>query len=114
MKNPQLGPAEQEEIDGCTRLVFPRECRLRKITYAATVTLDVTLIQRDIDGTIVSEQTVLNKPYFRLPVMIGSVACNLYRFKDREQQIPFDGLRGCFLINGIPRTIIHLGTPLYI
>jgi len=67
------------EADGSQSELFPSEARLRNLTYAAPIQLDMTLVQGgEAQDPVV---TVIGQ----LPVMVGSAACNLYEMSDAER-----------------------------
>ncbi|MBW3013347.1 DNA-directed RNA polymerase subunit B'' [Candidatus Woesearchaeota archaeon] len=93
------------EADGSERKILPREARLRNISYAATVYIDVSThingVQRESFTTNVG----------RLPVMLKSDICHL-KGMSREELIesgedPNDP-GGYFIINGTERVLIDV------
>ncbi|MBD3259278.1 DNA-directed RNA polymerase subunit B'' [Candidatus Woesearchaeota archaeon] len=93
------------EADGSERNILPREARLRNISYAATVYIDVSThingVQRESFTTNIG----------RLPVMLKSDICHL-KGKAREELIeagedPNDP-GGYFIINGTERVLIDV------
>ncbi len=93
------------EADGSERAVYPREARLRNISYSATVTVDVSTyingVQRESFTTNIG----------RLPVMLKSDICHL-KGLSKEQLIevgedPNDP-GGYFIINGTERVLINV------
>jgi len=93
------------EADGSKSILYPAEARLRNLTYAAPIELDMTLVQGDIRGDPVTTEIG------QLPVMIGSVACNLAELSDSERvahgEDPFDP-GGYFVVNGSERVLMTL------
>ncbi len=93
------------EADGSRREIFPVEARLRNLTYAAQIFLEVSShingIQRE------SFQIQIGK----LPIMVRSKNCNLYgllREKLIENGEDPDDPGGYFIINGSEKTIIKV------
>jgi DNA-directed RNA polymerase subunit B" len=93
------------EADGSSSDLFPSEARLRNLTYAAPIQLDMTLVQGDER----SEPIVTT--IGQLPVMVGSMACNLYGLSDDERthhgEDPLDP-GGYFIVNGSERVLMTL------
>jgi DNA-directed RNA polymerase subunit B" len=93
------------EADGSQSELFPSEARLRNLTYAAPIQLDMTLVQgEEAQDPVV---TVIGQ----LPVMVGSAACNLYNMSDAERtghgEDPLDP-GGYFIVNGTERVLMTL------
>ncbi len=93
------------EADGSQSELFPSEARLRNLTYAAPIQLDMTLVQGD------ERQEGIITTIGQLPVMIGSAACNLYGMNDDERtaqgEDPLDP-GGYFIVNGTERVLMTL------
>ncbi|MAG47509.1 DNA-directed RNA polymerase subunit B'' [archaeon] len=93
------------EADGSKRDVYPIEVRLRKLTYAAPIYLNVSAI---IDGVERESFTAL---IGKIPVMLKSKLCHLHGL-NREQLIkhsedPNDP-GGYFVLNGNERVLINV------
>ncbi len=93
------------EADGSTSKLFPAEARIRNITYAAPMELEVTPVENGEEGN----------PKFveigSLPIMLRSRKCNLTGL-DRDELIqnnedPMDP-GGYFIINGSERVLVTL------
>lgn len=93
------------EADGSQSTLFPAEARLRNLTYAAPLELDMTLVQGDVRGEPIT--TVIGQ----LPIMIGSEACNLADIPVSERvthgEDPYDP-GGYFVVNGSERVLMTL------
>ncbi|MCL2460904.1 MAG: DNA-directed RNA polymerase subunit B'', partial [Euryarchaeota archaeon] len=93
------------EADGSQSELFPSEARLRNITYAAPIQLDLTLVQNDVRSEPVTATIG------QLPIMVGSVACNLHGYSDEERVVhgedPLDP-GGYFIVNGTERVLMTL------
>jgi len=93
------------EADGSRRKIYPSEARLRNLSYAAPIFLEVSShingIQRE------SFQIQVGK----LPIMLRSKNCNLYglsREKLIEKGEDPDDPGGYFIINGSEKTIVKI------
>lgn len=100
------------EADGSQSNLYPTEARLRNLTYAAPMILEMTLHQGD--KTLPSEETTLSTQEVtigQLPVMIGSKVCNLNGLSAPERQEqgedPCDP-GGYFIVNGTERVLMTL------
>jgi DNA-directed RNA polymerase subunit B" len=93
------------EADGSQSELFPSEARLRNITYAAPIQLDLTLVQGEV------RYEPVTATIGQLPIMVGSVACNLHGYSDAERiehgEDPLDP-GGYFIVNGTERVLITL------
>ncbi|UCD03974.1 MAG: DNA-directed RNA polymerase subunit B'' [Candidatus Woesearchaeota archaeon] len=101
----RIGKPSVIEADGVRRLILPSEARLRKLTYAAPLYLEIGLV---IDGI---ERERREVRIGEAPVMIKSKICPLSKMS-REELIdvgedPYD-TGGYFIINGTERVIIFL------
>lgn len=90
------------EADGSTSTIMPYEARLRNLTYAAPITLELTVRK---DGQVDSEIVEIGK----IPVMVKSKACNTSGL-DKEKLIenyhdPLDP-GGYFIIKGNERVMV--------
>jgi DNA-directed RNA polymerase II subunit RPB2 len=108
------------EVDGETRNLYPHEARLRSLTYAAGVFIDINCKQYAIDGNqkvIEDEPPVLDQDHdlihlCYLPIMVKSVHCILKSQEGRTDrdltqvgECVFDQ-GGYFVINGSEKVII--------
>ncbi|HOS81416.1 MAG TPA: DNA-directed RNA polymerase subunit B'' [Methanolinea sp.] len=93
------------EADGSQGDLFPSEARLRNLTYAAPIQLELTLVQGQ------DRQEPVITTIGQLPIMVGSVACNLYGMSPEERiahgEDPFDP-GGYFIVNGTERVLMTL------
>lgn len=91
------------EADGSRRDVYPTECRLRALTYASQINLEVSAhinnVQRESFTSRVGE----------MPIMIKSKFCHLANLKEEELiklgEDP-DSLGGYFILNGNERVLV--------
>ncbi|HJJ60095.1 MAG TPA: DNA-directed RNA polymerase subunit B'' [Methanocorpusculum sp.] len=93
------------EADGSQSKLFPTEARLRNLTYAAPMILEMTLHQGDKVYPVQETNIGL------MPVMIGSNACNLCGLTEAERteqgEDPCDP-GGYFIVNGTERVLMTL------
>jgi DNA-directed RNA polymerase II subunit RPB2 len=97
-------------VDGTTvRRIFPSEARLRNLNYDAPVYMDISEDKIDGNGNIVSHKLHAHISAFRIPIMLGSVKCNLYGLTEDErilhEECPMD-FGGYFIINGKERVLV--------
>ena len=97
-----VGKPKVIEADGSSSLVTPSEARLRNLTYAAPITLELTVKK---DGQIDSEVVEIGK----IPVMVKSNICNTVGMKSEEliknYSDPMDP-GGYFIIKGNERVMV--------
>lgn len=96
------------EKDGETRPVMPNEARLRNLTYAAPIFVDILKKVIQPDGS--EEKTELKQAYIgKVPVMLRSECCHLNGLSDRDlaevKECPLDP-GGYFIINGSEKVLI--------
>ena len=99
-----VGKPTITEADGSRKALFPFEARLRKITYAAPVYLEIN-IQKG------SEKEFFNARICDLPIMVKSKYCHLAGM-DKEELIknyedPVDP-GGYFILNGNERVLVMI------
>jgi DNA-directed RNA polymerase subunit B" len=106
----ELGKAEVKkplvrEADGSQGELFPSEARLRNLTYAAPIQLELTLVQGG------DRQEPVMTTIGQLPIMVGSASCNLAGMSDGERvthgEDPYDP-GGYFIVNGTERVLMTL------
>ncbi|RBI63528.1 DNA-directed RNA polymerase subunit B'' [halophilic archaeon] len=95
------------EADGSEELLYPQEARLRNITYAAPVFMEMTIVKGENDDKRVVDST--ETKVGRMPVMVGSEKCNIAGFDDDELieigEDPADP-GGYFIVNGSERVLM--------
>ncbi len=91
------------EADGSKRNVFPIEARLRQLTYAAPIYLEVSVF---INGV---QRETFTTQIGKLPIMLKSKYCHLHGLK-REELLENgedpDDEGGYFIVNGNERVLI--------
>ena len=97
-----IGKPKVIEADGSSSLITPAEARMRNLTYAAPVTLEITVKK---DDQVDSEVVEIGK----IPIMVKSKACNTHGMP-REELIktyhdPLDP-GGYFVIKGNERVMV--------
>ncbi len=98
-----LGKPSIREADGETREIYPMEARLRDITYASPIHLEVSVCRGEIEEE--HEEVVIGK----LPIMVKSKVCHLYKLPRRrlvELGEDPDDPGGYFIINGTERVLV--------
>tara|TARA_B110000046_G_C13024781_1_gene413281 strand:+ start:3346 stop:6933 length:3588 start_codon:yes stop_codon:yes gene_type:complete len=93
----------QQEADGYERPVTPAMARLRNITYASSVLVDIV---HDIykHGTHQERRCFREVLLCRLPVMVGSMYCHSYK-SERKLECRLDQ-GGYFIINGVEKALL--------
>jgi DNA-directed RNA polymerase subunit B" len=96
------------EADGSEELLYPQEARLRNITYAAPVFMEMTIVKGGEEEERRAVDTAETK-VGRMPVMVGSEKCNIAGFSDEELidigEDPADP-GGYFIVNGSERVLM--------
>jgi len=104
----KVGKPRIREADGSFNYAYPSEARLRNLTYAAPMHLEMTLVHKTESGIESAEQT---EEVFigMLPIMLKSKYCLLYDLSDEELiavgEDPKDP-GGYFIINGSERVLV--------
>jgi len=96
---------EITEADGSKRAIFPVEARLRKISYAAPLFIEVSSHINDV------QRETLTTQIGSLPIMLMSNNCHMSKLS-REELIQKgedpDELGGYFIINGTERVLVNI------
>ena len=100
------------EPDQTTSAMFPNEARLRNLTYAAPLYLDVSRTTKNYDADGNEEDVTEDLPKVflgQVPIMLRSTYCILSESNDRELtdlgECPYDQ-GGYFVINGSEKVLI--------
>ncbi len=105
----EVGEPSITEADGSTKLIDPTEARLRNLTYAAPMFLELTPVWK-VPGTDIETPGETVKVYIgKMPIMLKSNRCLLSKVKDEALleigEDPKDP-GGYFIINGSERVIV--------
>ncbi|TRO62428.1 DNA-directed RNA polymerase subunit B'', partial [Candidatus Bathyarchaeota archaeon] len=100
----EIGDPRVVEVDGTVREVYPREARIRNLTYSAPLYLEIEL---DDEGRETYERVNIGD----LPIMVKSNLCLLSRHTEDELvklgEDPKE-VGGYFIVNGSERVIVSL------
>ncbi len=103
----RVGKPTIKEVDGSIRNITPMEARIRDLTYAAPIYLEMTAFYEENNEII--EVDSIEAYIGELPIMLGSKYCILHNLTDEEKiklgEDPKDPL-GYFIINGTERVLI--------
>ena len=100
----EIGDPRVVEVDGTVREVYPREARIRNLTYSAPLYLEIEL---DDEGRETYERVNIGD----IPIMVKSNLCLLSRHTEDELiKIGEDPkeVGGYFIVNGSERVIVSL------
>ncbi len=96
---------EITEADGSRRVIYPTEARLRKISYAAPIFLEISAHINDVPRETFTTQVG------NLPIMLKSEFCHLHKLA-REDLIDKgedpDDEGGYFIINGTEKALMQV------
>jgi DNA-directed RNA polymerase beta subunit len=103
------------ENNGCQKLMYPNEARLRNFTYASNIYANVCFRVRErcgeglLDIRETTSKTIPKVNFGKLPIMLGSKACILstktFNKKIDYEECEFDE-GGYFIVNGTEKVII--------
>jgi len=100
VENPMI-----QEADGSKERLYPNDARLRNLTYASPIRLEMTIVQGE------EEKEPVEAEIGSLPIMLMSNVCNLHG-RSPDEMISFgeDPLDpgGYFIVNGSERVIMTL------
>ena len=112
--NFQLDRPKINENNGAIRLLFPQDARLRNVTYASTMLIDIQVKYTIRTGDRLEQiQTAYKKfpniQFGKLPVMLKSDICTLTQHShlkpEQTGECKFDA-GGYFIINGSEKTVL--------
>ena len=92
-----------QESDGYERAIMPTLARMRSVTYASAVMVDIVhdiYLEDEHKERRVFREVLL----CRLPVMVGSMYCHTYK-SERKYECRLDQ-GGYFIINGIEKALL--------
>ena len=101
LKNIKVSRPSHVETDGSTFMLMPKEARLRNMTYASSVLVDVS-IQIDKEEPTVFDNCTLCK----IPVMVRSKICNLDMCVSGTKKECEHDKGGYFIVNGNEKVLI--------
>jgi len=95
------------EADGSEHKLYPNEARIRNLTYASKIHLDMTPVRKE--GSVSTRLETMRIYIGNLPIMLRSEKCHLYDLPDDELiqhgEDPKDP-GGYFIINGSERVLV--------
>ncbi|WP_457558716.1 DNA-directed RNA polymerase subunit B [Candidatus Harpocratesius sp.] len=98
------------EADGATKSITPLEARIRELTYASKIYLEMTPVTIDERTQRPHYNETINTYIGKLPIMLKSSKCPLSKMTTKEEliQIGEDPLDpgGYFIINGTERVLV--------
>ncbi|CAE8739290.1 unnamed protein product [Polarella glacialis] len=105
----------QDEPDGSSRMLTPREARLRNLSYTAPVFVNVIQevyqVNEDQSRTLISEDSYHKVFLMKMPIMVRTEYCWLKGANDRLLtefgECPLDQ-GGYFIVNGSEKVLIAL------
>lgn len=92
-----------QECDGYDRYIMPHMARMRSVTYAANILVDI-VHDIAINDTHKERRVFREVLLCRLPVMVGSMYCHTYK-AERKNECRLDQ-GGYFIINGIEKALL--------
>ncbi|MCD6559542.1 MAG: DNA-directed RNA polymerase subunit B [Palaeococcus sp.] len=101
----RIGEPEFQEPQGQRKPLYPLDARIRNLTYAAPVFLEMIPVVNGI------EQESTEVRIGELPIMLKSKACRLHGMKDEELRRVGEDPKdpgGYFIINGSERVIVSI------
>lgn len=100
-----------ENKEPAVHKVYPNECRLRNMTYASRLFVDLTVHQKDsVTGELIGEKPLeFCEKFASIPIMVSSAKCRLgdatSRDKVSQGECHFD-MGGYFIVNGTEKVVI--------
>ena len=108
MKNPIISKPIIYENDGSTKIMTPMDARNRNFTYAAPLSVDMSITCKTMhtDGEYVVEKKNMNNINIgKIPVMVNSQYCILKIQENIKDECIYD-YGGYFVINGNEKVVI--------
>jgi len=104
-----VGVPKVREADGATMEITPIEARIRELSYAADITLEMTPITIDERTQREESEETLDIYIGKIPIMLKSCRCPLESLTEQELinrgEDPLDP-GGYFIINGTERVLV--------
>jgi len=100
-------PPSVREADGSEHPLYPLEARIRNLTYASKLYLEMTPVKKE--GSVTTRLETLKIYIGDLPIMLRSEKCLLYGMSDEELIKHGEDPRdpgGYFIINGSERVLV--------
>lgn len=112
-ENMKLHPPTIHENNGATKRMMPQEAKIRNITYASnmTVDLDIQYVVRkteNMEEPIIHRRTIPSISIGKMPIMLKSCICELYNNRiqsDLTGECKMD-CGGYFIIKGSEKTVL--------
>jgi DNA-directed RNA polymerase subunit B len=105
----KVGRPKVREADGATMEISPIEARIRELSYAADITLEMTPITIDERTQREEPKETLDIYIGKIPIMLKSCRCPLESLSEQELikrgEDPLDP-GGYFIINGTERVLV--------
>ena len=102
-----IDPPSVREADGSEHALFPNEARIRNLTYASKLHLEMTPVRKE--GSVSTRLETLRIYIGDMPIMLRSEKCLLHGMSDEELiahgEDPKDP-GGYFIINGSERVLV--------
>ena len=103
------------ENNGTKKMLYPNEARLRNCSYSSNLFVNIDYVAKEYIGENFSKIKVYNKKTLdninlgQIPIMIGSLACNLYGI-NQNNSIKYEECMydqgGYFIINGSEKVVV--------
>ena len=97
------------ENDGSSKTMYPNEARLRNLTYASTLSVDIDIKLYKLNNdekTILTEKTLNKVNIGNIPIMIGSKYCVLNNNITQNNDECIYDFGGYFIINGNEKVVV--------
>lgn len=105
----RVGSPVVKEADGAVDVLYPNDARLRNVSYAAPIYLEMSIVRTTDYG--VTDDDPVEVEIGSMPIMLMSNACNMHNLSADELakfgEDPMDP-GGYFIINGTERVIMTL------
>jgi len=102
-----IDPPSVREADGSEHPLYPNEARIRNLTYASKLHLEMTPVRKE--GTVSTRLETMKIYIGDMPIMLRSEKCLLHGMSDEELIAHGEDPRdpgGYFIINGSERVLV--------